>query len=71
MASYMDAVEGKHTDGREQGIAMTREQVERTLERMDELVAALQDLGITESARLLQNAIDQIDYELEEVELPE
>jgi hypothetical protein len=25
MASYMDAVEGKHTDGREQGIAMSKE----------------------------------------------
>jgi hypothetical protein len=27
MASYMDAVEGKHTDGREQGIAMTRDEM--------------------------------------------
>ena len=27
MASYMDAVEGKHTDGREQGIGMNDEQL--------------------------------------------
>lgn len=50
---------------------MTREQAERTLERMDEMVAMLESLGKTESARLLQNAIDEIDYDLEGVELEE
>lgn len=50
---------------------MTRENVEYTLQRMDELVVVLEGLGKTESARLLQNAIEEIDYDLEGVELEE
>lgn len=50
---------------------MSREQVERTLDRMDELVSMLESLGKTESARLLQNAINEIDFDLENVELEE
>ena len=50
---------------------MSREQIERTLARMDELVNMLESLGKTESARLLQNAIEEIDFDLEGVELEE
>jgi hypothetical protein len=38
---------------------------------MDEMVAMLDSLGKTESARLLQNAIDEIDFDIEGVELGE
>lgn len=50
---------------------MSREQVERTLDRMDELVDVLESLGKTESARLLQNAIEEIEFDLEGVKLEE
>lgn len=50
---------------------MTREQVERTLDRMDEMVSMLESMGKTESARLLQNAIEEIDFDLEGEDLGE
>lgn len=50
-------------------INMTKQDLEILLAQMDDLVVTLQGMGKTESARLLQNAIDEIDYDLEGVDL--
>lgn len=53
MASYMDAVEGKHTDGREQGIGLTDNEtlarMEMALEQINSAIDSLSEIDGMES----------------------
>jgi hypothetical protein len=68
MASYMDAVEGKHTDGREQGIAMSKEdlidlvidQMLKDIENGD--FTAIQELLITVPETNLKSFLSEGPY---------
>jgi hypothetical protein len=51
MASYMDAVEGKHTDGREQWLGMTREELIDLV--LDQMLADIQSGDFTAIQELL------------------
>ena len=68
MASYMDAVEGKHTDGCEQGIAMTKEDlIDQVIDQMLEDIqngdfTAIQELLITVPETNLKSFLSEGPY---------
>ena len=72
MASYMDAVNGKHTDGREQGVGMKRMKrtdVEDLLQRMEQFADYLFAQGQTGAGNELWGFIETADAVLEDCEL--
>ena len=70
MASYMDAVEGKHTDGREQGVGMLtdmkRVDVEEMLLQMEQFADFLFEKNKTGAGNALLDAIGAVDAALED-----
>lgn len=69
MASYMDALDGKHTDGREQGVGMTSAQkaakLREAIALMQEADALVQQaLGDTDASLDLHHGIDELIDEL-------
>jgi hypothetical protein len=72
MASYMDAVNGKHTDGREQGVGMKRMkrvEVEKLLLQMAQFADFLFAQGMTGAGNAVLGAVESADAALENVEL--
>ena len=70
MASYMDAVNGKHTDGREQGVEITTvQQLQKALASVNEAIEELYYTdGMEEYAERLNYVAVEIEAELEELE---
>jgi hypothetical protein len=70
MASYMDAVNGKHTDGREQGVEITTVQkLQKALASVNEAIEELYYIdGMEEYAERLNYVAVEIEEELTELE---
>ena len=70
MASYMDAVNGKHTDGREQGVEITTvQQLQKALASVNDAIEELYYIdGMEEYAERLNYVAVEIEGELEELE---
>ena len=69
MASYMDAVNGKHTDGREQGVGMkrmNRVEVEELLQKMEQFADFLFAQGMTGAGNAVLGAVESADAALED-----
>jgi hypothetical protein len=69
MASYMDAVNGKHTDGREQGVGvkrMKRTEIEELLGKMEQFADFLFAQGKAGAGNAVLDAVGSVDAALED-----
>ena len=69
MASYMDAVNGKHTDGREQEVGMkrmTRTEIEELAQQMEKFADFLFAQGDNSAGNRMLDAVDVAEAQLED-----